>query len=246
MSQNLENQNSLEMKCLEKVRERMSPENCFGLTDKNYKDLQALLSSAVPNRNSSEFPDFITNDGIIEHFSITSSAEGRKGSKQKAKSAKLYAESQRDFLLSLDTSEPNRKVAHSVNQNIEEHSRCNIVRSIKKNWEKHINSYDNSTYVKKHSIFLMEYIDSYLETAIESKGSCHQVFASYRISGDKEILNWIYDFKDKIEYLILFNENSLEIIRVDKLKELIESLPEAQYASVIGMESHKYVGIKRI
>lgn len=245
MSKNLKDQNSIELDCLNKVRSRISPDDCFGVSKENYKDLKMWIESAVSNTNTSEFPDFLFDDGFIEHFSITSSLEGRKGSKQKAESSKLQAKSQRDFLLELDKSQVDSVTKHSVNRYFEPHSHSNIVRSINRNWEKHIKSYDDYSLTKNHSIFLMEYIDFALQTAVENKGKPVTVYNSYRISSDKELLKWIYKFKDKIEYLIMFHEESLEIIRIDKISELIESLPNGMFAPVVGMETHRYVGWKQ-
>lgn len=82
MNKNLSGQNNIELNCLKKVRESVSLDVCFGVSEENYEDLKIWLESAVPNKKSSEFPDFLFEGGIIEHFSVTSSFEGRKGSKQ--------------------------------------------------------------------------------------------------------------------------------------------------------------------
>lgn len=91
----------------------------------------------------------------------------------------------------------------------------------------------------------MEYTDFALQTAIENEGKPVTIYDSYRISADKELLKWIYDFKDKIEYLILFHEKSLEVIRTDKIKEIMGRLPKAWFSPVVGMETHRYVGWKQ-
>lgn len=54
----------------------------FWYVKQQHIELQKWLKAAKPNQNSNEFPDFIFEDGFIEHFAVTSSSEGRKGAKQ--------------------------------------------------------------------------------------------------------------------------------------------------------------------
>lgn len=49
------------------------------MSNQQHIELQKWLKAAKPNQNSNEFPDFIFEDGFIEHFAVTSSSEGRKG-----------------------------------------------------------------------------------------------------------------------------------------------------------------------
>ena len=52
----------------------------------SYKDqciVQKAFDEATANPNQSEFPDYIFDDGFIEHFQVTSSHENRKGSTMK-------------------------------------------------------------------------------------------------------------------------------------------------------------------
>lgn len=60
------------------------------------------------------------------------------------------------------------------------------------------------------------------------------------------MLNWIYTYKEKIDYLIFVNllSSSIEVIRIDNIPELIEGISNVMYAPTLGMEAHKYVGFK--
>lgn len=244
MSKNLKAQDNREQSCLDYVRSNLSKEVCFGVSGQKYIELELFLKNAKLNKSSSKFPDFIFKDGFIEHFKVTSSFEGRKGAKQKIASSNLKNNSKKDFINKLDGSEVNAVINHSSTRSFEEHSHNNIVYSIQKNWEKHIKSYESYSTQCKHGIFLLQYTDTNIETAILRGDKLEKVFESYRISVDKDLLKWIYKYKEKIEYLILFNSLSIEVVRLDQILEIISSIPNVIFEPVIGMESHKYTGFK--
>lgn len=47
-------------------------------------------------------------------------------------------------------------------------------------------------------------------------------FKNYRLSRDKKILNYIYQFKDKIRYVIYVYRDGFEIIRTDNIPYLLK------------------------
>lgn len=244
MSKNLKKQDKIEQKCLDHIRSKLSKEICYGVSDEKYEELKKWLSDAKPNKNSSEFPDFLFENGFIEHFAVTSSFEGKKGSVQKLESSRLNKNSEKKFLKELEDSEEGGVLNQSYTRLFEEHTHSNIVNSIQKNWKKHIKSYDNYSSPCKHGIFLIEYIDRNIQTAICREDEPADIFESYRISADKYLLKWIYNYKNKIEYLIFINPLSIEIIKIEQILEIINSIPDVIFAPIIGMESHTYIGGK--
>lgn len=72
-----------EINFLENVVGAISKTNNDTLVFNNTKDTNVLLSilnKVKPYPNSSEFPDYLSDDAIIEHFSFTPSNDNRKGS----------------------------------------------------------------------------------------------------------------------------------------------------------------------
>ncbi|RKL65802.1 hypothetical protein CR203_18240 [Salipaludibacillus neizhouensis] len=244
MSKNQKYQDNIEQTCLDLVKNKINMKDCFGMSSQQYIELQKWLKDAKPNHNSNEFPDFIFEDGFIEQFAVTSSSERRKGAKQKQESLIFKRESETTFLSNLDKSEEDTLVSKSISRPFEQHTHLNIVNSIKKNWLKHIKSYEKKISPSKHGIFLLDYIDVNIQTAISRENEPAEIFDSYRISADKNLLEWILTFKEKIEYVILSNPYSIEVIRIDQIHNIIESIPRVTYAPIIGMESHKYIGYK--
>lgn len=98
----------------------------------------------------------------------------------------------------------------------------------------------------EHRIFLIEYSDVNIHTAITRKNEPAEIFDSYRISTDKLLLEWIYEYKEKIDYLILINpvSFSLEVIKIDNIPKLLEKEIEVIYAPIVGFETHRYHGLK--
>ncbi|WP_382549405.1 hypothetical protein [Streptomyces sp. NPDC057131] len=245
MSKNQENQDNEEQKCLDLVKRKLNKNDCFGMSNQQYNELQKWLKDAKPNHNSNKFPDITFEDGFIEHFKVTSSAEDKKGSKQKRESSNFERYSKNTFLSNLDSREEDMLVSNSFFREFEEHTYLNIVNSIKKNWEKHIESYDKQTSPSKHGIFLLEYIDINIQTAINRENEPAECYCSYRISADRYLLEWIHRFKEKIEYLILINPLSIEVIRLDQILNIIESIPRVvTYAPIEGILSHNILGYK--
>lgn len=244
MNNNQISQDKKEQRCLDLVKKSINMNDCFGMSDQQYVELQKWLKDTKPNQKSNEFPDFLFENGFIEHFSVTSSADGRKGAKQTKESALFRKKSEKSFLNNLDKSEEKTLTSSSFSRPSEKHTHLNIVESIKKHWLSHIKSYAKTT-PSKHSIFLLEYVDVNIETAIIKEDILAKVYDSYRISVDKDLLEWIYTFKEKIKYLILYNPFSIEVIRIDQIPNIIDNIPKVMFEPVIvARESHRFIGAK--
>ncbi|ALS02042.1 hypothetical protein ATZ33_11795 [Enterococcus silesiacus] len=243
MSDNLNEQNKIEQLCLNAVRNSLTKEMCFGVSDNEYEQLKIWLGSAVPNENSNAFPDFIFEGGFIEHFAVTSSSENRKGSKHKAEMTRFEKGNFDKFSKAINEKEKGETVKHFSNKTYAGHSHENIVNSIKKNWNKHVDSLEKYEGIKEHGIFLIEYADTFaMETAEIIGNQISEVYDSYRMNTDKELLEWLYNYKEKIEYIILFNVSSLEIIKVNQIMNFIDGVPKGLYVGMPTIVSDRYIG----
>ena len=54
-------------------------------------------------------------------------------------------------------------------------------------------------------------------------------FKFYRLSRDKKLLNFIYQYKDKIKYVIFVYCNGFEIIRLENIPYLLDLMPWDYY-----------------
>ena len=103
-----------------------------------------IIRTAKPNPSSSEFPDFIFDNGFIEHFQITSSQVTRKGA--------THARKESDFRRKVDTETEKLKTEWNITPSFDAvrseswafqnpaHSHEYLMDSFKQNWESHISS----------------------------------------------------------------------------------------------------------
>lgn len=242
MSDNLNEQNRIEQQCLNIVKANLSKEMCFGLSDVEYVELSEWIKNARPNEKSNDFPDFIFDEGFIEHFAVTSSSETRKGSKEKAETVMFEKRNWERFSKRMEEKDAEETIKHFSNRKIEGHSHDNIIKSIRRNWEKHIESYYNFSGCKEHGIFLLEYGDQGALETVEISPEGDEHYWTYRLNTDKELLRWMYDYKGNIEYIIFFSRESIEVIRVDQILRLLDVLPEGLYGVSYSMQSDRYIG----
>lgn len=260
------NRGEKESLCLEKVKAALflNSHPCFKIDNetfkkdyilycdsnfhKNYfcllKDEQIEFANAIrtaqPNPSSNEFPDFIFDDGFIEHFQITSSQVTRKGSNQARKES--------DFRRKVDTETekletewnetPSFDTVRSKSWSFQNptHSHKFLIDSFKQNWENHIDSKKRFAGKDGIGIFMVEHPENSLAMCENiycnwidgmSNGDMHkpEIFHDYRLSRDKILLNYIYGFKNEIKYVIFVNLQRCEVIRTENIPCLLQLMP---------------------
>lgn len=225
-----------EQKCFEVVKNdfmKEYPTRFFGLNCEEIKNIKVLFDTAKINEKTSEFPDIILNDGFIEHFQITSSKENKKGAvhikeltdfKSRIRKEMTEIQANRDF------SEKHWTMPYS------EHNYENLVRSFKKNWSNHIESFEKYKGKKDISIFMIQYSDMALEMYENvyenwidgmSNGDLREPekLNCYRMSRDKKILKYMYEFKDKIKYVIFVYGEKCEVIKLENIPYILGLIP---------------------
>ncbi|MDE6284734.1 MAG: hypothetical protein K2M17_03225 [Bacilli bacterium] len=194
-----------------------------------------FLDDARPNENLSDFPDFIFERGFIEHFQVTSAKETSRGDKHRISEAQFEKESQEEFGKNQKEflrSTPNpgtfsTKVLEMVSP---EYSYKNFVDSFKRNFEHHIRSLDNYDGDKSIGIFLLEYTGAPITVVPQSNS-----FRCYKIAYDKDLLSYLFRFREKLKYLICFwgdtqgdlnGEMSCEIVEMSRVPNLLKNVPQ--------------------
>lgn len=232
MSTNEKRQNEHEKKCIDIIKSKFSVQNCFGLTTENYSVMERWLEEIIPNTSSNEFPDFVFSNGFIEHFMITSSKSDSKGSSHKIAELKFH-EKNVESAKKLSNQQPNYRNSLKYSS----HSYSNLVKSFKNTWNKHINSLEHYQRKNDKGVFLVEYFDiAALSMAELSLEGVNELFIgdypvkqehvdSYRLSRDKYMLKWLYQFADRIEYIIFLTEEHVEFIKLSNILNLLTVLP---------------------
>ena len=217
-----------------------SVEHYFGLSEDDAKILGRLLQSVIPNPNPSVFPDFVSELGFIEHFQVTSSKTNRKGSvhkKEESHFLEKVEENEKQFKKEMDIT-PSFGEVKSIHHHFSfpEHSYDFFVESFINTWNHHIKSYEKYQGVKELGVFMIEYQDMALKMC-ETFGDLkcevwygdllhrEERYRYYRLSRDKELLGFIYDFRHIIKFVIMVSGDSVEVICVKNIPELLKLLP---------------------
>lgn len=214
----------------------------FGITDEEIKQIANAIRHATPNPNSSQFPDFIFPDGFIEHFEITSSTcVPRGGAEQKIEEAKLNkrVDKELEHLKEEINNEPIPFETKSIHVDgvYPQHSYENLKISFKNGLIHHLQSMDKFTGVKNKKIFLVE-LDDIALCMIENvyadlKNGVQigdlrkqQSFQYYRLSRDKAMLKYLYQYSNQVDYIIFVCCNGqFEIIGIENIPEILKMLP---------------------
>lgn len=213
-----------ELDCLDKIRNSFivchDDKKVFDNSD--YFVMKSILDSAYKNENSNDFPDFFFNGGIIEHFEVTASNETSKGSQYKIDDAycqrendKLFKKLDKEFIGS--PHRPGTMRTETVEDTHECFSYESFIKSFKRNAERHLVSLKKSKYVNEVVVFLIEQQSASLGVYVNN------VFNRfYKLSEDKNILEYIKKTLTDINYIIYIATDRYEVIDLSKIDALIQ------------------------
>lgn len=212
----------------------------YGLLEEDQVEIENIIRTAKRNPQESVFPDFLFENGYIEHFRVTSSKETRKGAEQTktASNFKAKVQAETEETRSEWSKAPNFEGMRSrswccLNP---EHNYTYLYNSFKKNWINHFEKIKNYYGTKKTGIFMIDYPDSAL--CMHEKMYCNwengmtsgdirapETFVEYRLSRDKLLLKFIYQYNEDIKYVIFYNGKRMEIIKTTSIPQFIKLLP---------------------
>ncbi len=212
----------------------------FGLLEEDREQFESALRMAKGNPNASCFPDFIFDKGFIEHFQVTSSMENRKGATHTRKENEFYrkVDSERREIETKWNDLPSFDQVRSESWVFTNpiHSYDFLCDSYKRNLERHMESYRKYAGEKEIGIFMIEYPEialamhenvysDWLNGMSSGDMREQEEFKEYRLSRDKKMLEYIYQFKDEIQYVIFLNCKRFEVICIKNIPYLIKLLP---------------------
>ena len=232
----------IEKQCFEYIKSNLVSHNefCYVCSVEDDEIIENAFNTAFPNPIWNKFPDFMFNGGFIEHFEVTSSYSNRNGSKMEIEKAELKKEAdQNDKALE---EEMNQTPCYEGKTIITEkyhskHTYDNFCSSFKKNWDNHINKlfkYSGDTDI---GIFMIQYNDSalvldniYPDVKLDLfYGDLleRDEYRGYRLTRDSDMLEYIYNYKEQIKFVVFFNNDSYhgkkcEIICVENIPEILK------------------------
>ena len=193
---------------------------------------------------------------------MTSSYENRKGSTMQRENSEL----KRDFNKKVEEATENLpqdcitiQSVSSSNLWHKQHSYENFCDSFISNFESHLVSMGKYCGNKEHGIFMIEYADSALcmskryaadlMTEVSYGDLLIRENPAYRLSRDIDLLTYVYNKRDEIEFVIFVDENGFHGTWVDVIKsanalEIIKLLHEGYdfHCAMIG-SSHFGIGV---
>ena len=217
-----------EVNCIKNVISAFRDEGCFHIEscNCNRSDILKALQNLSEPSDANQFPDFIFNDGIIEHFVVTGYKESIKGSEFKIEEFKRNKETETFFKeedKKILNSSRNPGTFYSVNhENTYSNSTYeNFVFSFKRNFNHHSESLQKSKYMNEAVIFLIEQEDARLGIY---ENNMFKRF--YLLSEDKILLSYLKEKFPLINYVIFNSNDSVEIIDLSNLEKMINRAKE--------------------
>lgn len=218
-----------ETNCLETLKSALAGKTSINIySNCDLEIISRYISLAKSNKNPNEFPDFTFDGGGIEHFEITSSLEDKKGSKfniEENKNGKIceqrYLELKNEFQNSAHT--PGIVTVNNDSEIYEEFSYDCFIHSLKRNIVKHVTSLKKNNYCDKIVFFLIEQKTARLCIFDDTD------FAKfYSLHEDRKVLSLIKENCNYVNYLIYFVADSIEVLDLSKIDELLDNSTECK------------------
>ncbi|MBR3288826.1 MAG: hypothetical protein IKI71_03600 [Lachnospiraceae bacterium] len=212
-----------EFECLKYVIEaysgKIKSDIVFSNVDNDVKLLK-YLNEVKPNPYSSEFPDFLSDDAIVEHFSITSSKENRKGSNFKKEQNVNYIETEakiKEWQESCKNMPFDRNTVRStiIENTYTDLSYNNFIDSLDRNLSHHIESLKKYDVKDRKVIFLIELQDAPMVVYRDNT-----FYGFYELHKDKNALSILKPYLDLLDIVVFRASDRIEIIDIKKFKEL--------------------------
>lgn len=244
-----------EQACFSLVQQYLHTEvKYFGCSAQDVDNIEKIFKNSFPNPQSSLFPDFIFENGFVEHFQISSGQNTKNGSEHKRDHSKFesdFDEGEKNFKEELSKNPAFGECkTFSSTMHYKNHSYDNLVDSLKKSWTHHINSMQGYEGNKEIGIFLIEYNEMGLSMMEDCFAGCksglryddlyeQEHISDYRLSRDKNMLNYLYQQRDGIQYIIYVCSHFIDIIATKNISEILKLLPfEYRIAPLHIMETH--------
>ena len=212
-----------EKECIEELKNAfLGKTNVKIYANCELETISQILFSAKPNANSNSFPDFVLDDGGIEHFQLTSSKETRKGSEFKIeeninkKSRDEYFEMLKEDYLNSEFV-PGTITTDNYEEVYESFSYDAFIHSLERNIVNHVESLEKGHNQDKVVVFLMEQQTARLwidEGIIPIK--------FYELHRDKKALSIIKQHCNSVNYIIYFVADSVEVLDLSKIDDLLK------------------------
>lgn len=197
---------------------RFNSDNAHGLSTMNCKEILGLIESVSLNdtENKTEFPDFIGEYGFIESFHVTAC-----GQDEQNESGYKLAKCESSIIKGILDSDSYDKSVCFVR---DKDSLDDFRMSFEAAWAKHIKHLQKYNGRKHVSCFLvtsddMFFVHNIYDSDIYYGDLSKSERAKFCLAYDMELLNYMYEYHDDVDYVIYYNLNSkyVEIIKLSNI-----------------------------
>lgn len=240
---NKESQESREQRVIERVQDflqRQDLDYYFGFSCDDVATLHEAFSGLSQNKEKTTFPDFRGRSSCVELFSVSSSAAKiRKGATQMRQDAELAAKIAHD---DEETVKSSNYKTRTYSRCHPEHSYGDLTRNLRYQVEKHVKSKRSSDEAFDICVFVIDRDEADLRCKFWTPddsvnldglrvGDLMPTYENgkrdglYRLSRDKENLEWLAQYSDDVDYIVFCCFNTIETINLHHVKEIVAFLP---------------------
>ena len=226
------------MNAVSEFLSELAPDRFFGFTQDNKCELARVFEKLEQNEETT-YPDFFGPHGCVELFRISSSQEGRKGGpKQRIDDSKLMCEVNRNDKSEEALGSPTAQQYCHIRP---AHSYEALTEHLRKQFSKHLESMHKGEFDSAITVFVVELNDPDLECMFVpvngavpdgisfgdlwpaySDGKRHGL---YRLSRDKENLQWLAQWSESVHYVIFVGPAGVEAVNLRHINVMASFLP---------------------
>lgn len=223
----------VEQRCLEEVKFQHDKNEIryYGMSIEEQRQLHVLIDTAQDtDGKTTTFPDFIGENGWIEHFKVSSSKHNRKGSETNRKIASVNRAIEKQIESSINEESLIHPFSSSFYSN--GNSLENYRKSLEDNWENHYQSYLKEKERLKTleiSAYMIESDDDFLKVArydslregIIQHGNTELPF---EIVYDRTIMEFMLQYAPYIKYVIFKSKFLVSILKIAAIPEILDGM----------------------
>lgn len=225
------------MKRVHEFLKRQDLNYFYGFSAEDVERLAEAFSSLVQN-NDTTFPDFYSSNSCVELFSVSSSISERKGSAQMKQDGKLRVKIAQDDEKAVSSCDFKRRTYLCAHP---EHTYEALTNNLREQVVKHIRSKHacNKTFATSVFVVDLDELDLFCKFCplepvdLEGLriGDLEPVYANgksyglYRLSRDRENLEWLAQCVNDVDYIVFCGLNVVEAISLHRVREISAFLP---------------------
>lgn len=235
-----EDQEIREQEVMKRVHEFLKRQDLnyfYGFSAEDVERLVEAFSSLVQN-NDTTFPDFYSSNSCVELFSVSSSISERKGSAQMKQDGKLRVKIAQDDEKAVSSCDFKRRTYLCAHP---EHTYEALTNNLREQVAKHVGSKRACSKQFDTSVFVIDLneldlccmfrplelvvLDGLRIGDLESTYADGKPYGLYRLSRDRENLEWLAQYVNDVNYVVFCGLNVIEAINLHHVREIVAFLP---------------------